>query len=323
MRPKPVNRRQVSVLQRLLFSFLLVIGLVIVMSGVGLWFTFSAETAIAAIQQSSSLTESVNRLQTSWRNVVESVDRLLLTRSLGELETELTENLNDFSQQLESFSTQPLGMSPEAIATNQGTFQNLQHIQVQLNQAVDEFISVAHEGRWGRALTIRQTSLASAQRELEKKLEELNLSLQAEVASSLAAANRARDLTRISWAIVTILAIGLAVTSAVWAGRGIVRPINQLISRVNRITQGDLSPVAALSQTDEIGDLSRAFSMMTDWLRESHANLENRVAERTSQLERRTLQVQVASEVARDITRSRELNLGAVGICYLIWAQGH
>jgi nitrate/nitrite-specific signal transduction histidine kinase len=90
--------------------------------------------------------------------------------------------------------------------------------------------------------------------------------------------------------------------------RSITRPMKKLIAQVSRVTQKDFSPVPSLSQRDEIGDLSRAFSLMTDWLRESYETLEERVVERTSELERRTVQVQVAAEIARDATAVRDLS---------------
>jgi GAF domain-containing protein len=47
---------------------------------------------------------------------------------------------------------------------------------------------------------------------------------------------------------------------------------------------------------------------MTEWLRDSYLSLEDRVAERTQDLERQNIQIQVAAEIARDVTTSRDLN---------------
>ena len=57
---------------------------------------------------------------------------------------------------------------------------------------------------------------------------------------------------------------------------------------------------------DELGLLAQTFNQMTAELRELVSGLENRVAERTRQLERRALQFQVTSEVARAAAAIRD-----------------
>jgi GAF domain-containing protein len=57
---------------------------------------------------------------------------------------------------------------------------------------------------------------------------------------------------------------------------------------------------------DEIGMLARTFNSMTSQLRELIANLEHRVSDRTRDIERRAMQLQVAAEVSRETSAIEE-----------------
>jgi GAF domain-containing protein/HAMP domain-containing protein len=94
-----------------------------------------------------------------------------------------------------------------------------------------------------------------------------------------------------------------------WLGRrSIVKPLQLLIDDVNRITSGDFSPVTPMSRSDEIGDLSRSVALMTAWLNDSYGAMETRVNERTIELQRRTVQLQVAAQIARDVAATSNLD---------------
>jgi GAF domain-containing protein/HAMP domain-containing protein len=110
-----------------------------------------------------------------------------------------------------------------------------------------------------------------------------------------------------------ILLVGVVVMSLLtWSTiRQAVHPIRDLTQVAVAISSGDLTRQAAAhpgppGSQDELGLLAQAFNQMTAELRELVGGLENRVAERTRQLERRALQFQVTSEVARDAAAIRD-----------------
>jgi GAF domain-containing protein/HAMP domain-containing protein len=86
-----------------------------------------------------------------------------------------------------------------------------------------------------------------------------------------------------------------------------IQPIEDLTKTASGIATGDLTRVATVQSEDEIGALARAFNSMTTQLRESITNLERRVAERTRDMERRAIQLQVAAEVANQAAGIRDL----------------
>ncbi len=117
----------------------------------------------------------------------------------------------------------------------------------------------------------------------------------AEVLSAL------RQFRRVSW---TALAVGVTVVLALaWLTvRQAFQPIGALTDTATAITAGDLTRVAPVEGEDEIGVLARAFNSMTEQLRGLISGLEQRVAERTADLEHRAVQLQTAAEVATRAT---------------------
>jgi anti-anti-sigma regulatory factor/HAMP domain-containing protein len=110
------------------------------------------------------------------------------------------------------------------------------------------------------------------------------------------------------------LSIGLAALAAVVAAliglfvaTRVAQPITMLAQVARRITAGALDQQVAVTQRDEIGLLATAFNQMTDRLRQTLAGLEQRVAERTSDLERANAEAQQALADLRESLRERDL----------------
>lgn len=112
------------------------------------------------------------------------------------------------------------------------------------------------------------------------------------------------------------LAVAL-VTSAIAAAvtRRVTRPIVQLTETAAWMARGDLDQKVAVTRKDEIGVLAQAFNRMAAELRVLYGDLEEKVAERTRQLEKaneRTqyylMQLVTSAEVARVVSSIRDLD---------------
>ncbi len=116
-----------------------------------------------------------------------------------------------------------------------------------------------------------------------------------------------RNFQRLSLAV---LAFGaLTLLSLTWSTiRQALQPVRSLTETVAAITAGDLTRVAPVYGQDELSLLARSFNAMTAQLRELIGNLEARVSERTQDLERRALQLQVTAEVAREAAAIHDPN---------------
>jgi len=93
-----------------------------------------------------------------------------------------------------------------------------------------------------------------------------------------------------------VLALGLALAIGVIAVRRMVAPIGALQRGAQRFGAGDLAHRIEVASGDELQDLAAQFNAMGDRLRETYAGLEQRVAERTAELNTRNAEVSEALE---------------------------
>lgn len=106
------------------------------------------------------------------------------------------------------------------------------------------------------------------------------------------------NLQIITWIVITISALLLGALMSL-AIRQAIAPVNSLTETATAIAAGDLSRVAPVESEDEFGILARNFNHMTEQLLELIGGLEQRVAERTKDLENRSKQLEAAAEVGR------------------------
>ncbi len=99
-----------------------------------------------------------------------------------------------------------------------------------------------------------------------------------------------------------LLAILLAVGAALFITRTISAPLTNLAQIATQIAAGDLTQTAPVGREDEIGTLARAFNSMTAQLRGLIAGLEQRVAERTQELARRSTYLEASADVGRAVS---------------------
>lgn len=104
-----------------------------------------------------------------------------------------------------------------------------------------------------------------------------------------------------------LLAAALLVSRAI--GNALARPLAQLTETAAHLAEGDLNAEALVLSNDEFGLLGNAFNVMAMRLRETIGSLEERVAERTAELEQASAlsekqagELKTVSEVARAIS---------------------
>jgi signal transduction histidine kinase/putative methionine-R-sulfoxide reductase with GAF domain/ActR/RegA family two-component response regulator/HAMP domain-containing protein len=96
--------------------------------------------------------------------------------------------------------------------------------------------------------------------------------------------------------------VGLLVLALILASlvqRSITRPVTELREGAEAFRLGDIDITIPVVGTDDLSLLARAFNQMAAQLRDLISSLEQRVAERTAELERRALQLTTAAEVSR------------------------
>jgi len=298
-------KRGFSIQQQLTLAFTAMALLVLIASGIGYWFTIQIETTISTTSKDISNTTEVRQLRENWLIIFALVDNLIITHQTTQIEPQLTTQNETYKNQIKAIQEKALGNGPQMIAQNRKLQNELNVLSNEVISVVNEIILQANKRRWGQALSIRQNQLEPFRSSLDNTLNQLISNIQDDASASLIKSARLQNRARTYW-IITIVMVFVEGSLLIYLMlRSITEPIRQLTANIQRVTQGDFSPVTPFEQQNEIGELSRAFSLLTNWLRESYETLEQRVATRTRDLERRSLQVQVASEVAREATLIR------------------
>ena len=90
--------------------------------------------------------------------------------------------------------------------------------------------------------------------------------------------------------------------------RSISGPITDLVVRANRLAKGDMSASLTVDRQDEIGQLEETFNTVASELQILIQTLEQKVTDRTEDLQKQASRLRVAAEVARDATTARSLD---------------
>jgi GAF domain-containing protein/HAMP domain-containing protein len=134
----------------------------------------------------------------------------------------------------------------------------------------------------------------------------LQLAIVAEAPLSFVVNNSIRALAGSS--LLALLVVAIAIAAVAISARTIADPIKILAETTESFAAGKLSVRAMVDREDEIGALAKSYNQMATQLQEVIGKLEQRVADRTKDLESQTLRLRVAAEIARDAASARDLN---------------
>jgi len=104
---------------------------------------------------------------------------------------------------------------------------------------------------------------------------------------------------------------------------GLVRPIRSLTGSLRAFSEGNLGARSGVDSRDEIGELGRTFNRMAEALEEYGRSLENKVEERTRELQERNARIRESIEYAKTLQEAilpdREEREAALGEHVLLW----
>jgi|GEM_PF-3133718 len=276
----------ISLRQRIAFGFFLIVVVVFLTVAVGIWSTLSLQGVINILNANVDQIEAIAEMEESWQDVASTVDNMLLFKQSAALvRPRLDRQVELFQTQLTTLNTMTLGQRADMTAENQQIAAELQQKGQELVDSIHTIGELTVQGRWASAQIYRQNQMSTEQYQFDRIVDRLRANIRAEVEFSVEQTRGRQNTTQILWAMAAIFAVGVAVTSAVLVDRSITRPVYQLIEQVERVTHRNFSPITPMPQQDEIGALSRAVALMTDWLRESYSTLEDQVSARTERLE--------------------------------------
>ncbi|MBN2556029.1 MAG: GAF domain-containing protein [Anaerolineales bacterium] len=249
-----------------------------------------AQAAFEIEQSSSMLTENINRL--------------VAVEDASAFEQEVNTALEELRPRSDELAV----LASEASETDP-----VYGLLTQVSESIKSVIGVAETmvrqasaEQWP-AVEIRLGILLRDQEELTADttaLVSLTESTQAEASINLASAQRA------ALVYPSLMAVAAIVIGIIFNWRIAVNfsgEIEAITESVSRLAGGDLEARVESSRADEFGQLGNAFNSMATVIQTTRGELEDRVLERTQELERRALQLRVASEIARDASAIHDL----------------
>jgi rsbT co-antagonist protein RsbR len=124
-----------------------------------------------------------------------------------------------------------------------------------------------------------------------------------DLTEALEANRRSRDIS----IAVGVLASLIAGLLGLFLATRISSPIRDMTRSATRISLGDLDQRVVVRQSDEIGVLAHGFNLMTDQLRQTLGTLEQRIAERTADLEQALSEREQTLSALRESIEARDL----------------
>ncbi|RLC64326.1 MAG: hypothetical protein DRI80_01675 [Chloroflexota bacterium] len=302
MRTPDKRTRGWSIGRKLTVASILMILLTLLAGGVGLWQVLTVGQAISdALEKEQQRAWSLELLAAGHR-LVAALDHMLLTEDPTLMSTDVPVSLGTLMFYMET-------MQESRGETEAGAlFEEIQVTYSRLRQAVKEVDVLARQKRWTEVRVTLEQKVRPANRRMNLLLRRLVRQADRDVEVT---AMRAQMVIRQA----TLLMVTLAVlTTAVALGwrqfvfRGMSLSIAELRRGVARISSGDLEYTLDVRTGDEIEELGDEFNRMAGRLADLIGSLERRVAERTADLERRSVQLEAAAQVAREAAAIRDMD---------------
>jgi len=126
--------------------------------------------------------------------------------------------------------------------------------------------------------------------------------------------NEVQSSLRFVVAILITLFVGALIVS-LWVGRVITRPMNRLTKTVEQIASGNISARVEVETQDETGVLAKSFNIMVERLNDTLLGLEERISERTKEIEKisqsnayRASQFESIAQISRIISSTQSFD---------------
>lgn len=275
-------RLNLSVGQRIGVTLILMVLLVLLSGGLGLYFAQTSRQAVTQTQLNMIQLESVAGVEREWAGAALSIDSLLLSREASpERIEDVQVELRAFNGELNNLEAAVAARGGSATGENELIVSRLRSWSQRLNDTTNEILALTSQGEWEEATTLRQNELATAQHRFDQNLAGLSYTTERDVRNALSEAETVQSVTQRSWIVLVIVALAAAFLLGSAITSSVLRPVEELTESVGKLAGGELDERVDLARSDELGELAAGFNTMADRLQRYYAELEERVAERT------------------------------------------
>jgi signal transduction histidine kinase/ActR/RegA family two-component response regulator/HAMP domain-containing protein len=290
-RSRPTRRWRI--VHKLTVASVLMILLTLLAGGVGLWQVLTIDQVIGDARQKEQQLAWSLELLASGHRLVAALERMLVMQDPRLASTDVPISLGTLSFYMETL---------QEAGSEVGASDLLGEMQVaysELRQAVEEVDMLARQELWTEVGVALEQGVRPANERMGILIGRLVRQTDRDVK---AMATRTQVVVRqaaLLLAVVVVLTTAIALGWRQFVFRGLSLSISELRQGVARISSGDLKHKLDVRTGDEIEELGDEFNKMADALADVIGSLEQRVAERTSELERRAMQFRTAAEVSR------------------------
>jgi GAF domain-containing protein/HAMP domain-containing protein len=289
----------------------LMILLTLVAGGVGLWQVLVIGQAIEdALEKEQQLVWSLELLA-SGSSLVADLEEMVLTEDALLASTEVAASLGTLTFYMESLQETLPG---EAL----GVLGEMEAAHGELRRAVDEVDLLARQERWMEADAVLEQRIRPTNEGMELLIRQFVQQADQDVGSTALGVRMAVQRGVLLLGIVAVLTTAIAFGWRQFVFRGLGQSITELRQGVVRISRGDLYHRLEIRTGDEIEELGDEFNWMADELADLVGSLEKRVVERTRDYEHRSVQLEAASQVAREAAAIRDVNRLLEEVVHLI-----
>jgi len=293
--------RKWSIAHKLTAASILVILLTLLAGGVGLWQVYTIGRAIGDVLETGQQRARSLKLLATGHRLVAALDHMILTQDPLLASTELPVSLG-----ILSFYMETLQESSGEIETS-ALLEEMQVTYDELLQAVSEVNVLVRQELWTEASTTLEQEVRPANKYMGLLIRRLVRQTDRDMQATASHAQVVVRQATLLLATLAVLTTAIALGWRQFVFQGMSLSITELRRGVARISDGDLEHKLDIRTGDEIEELGDEFNKMADEMAGLIGSLEQHVAERTRDLERRSVQLETAAHVAREATAIRDV----------------
>jgi signal transduction histidine kinase/HAMP domain-containing protein len=276
--------RRFKIGTRLNASFFIIVLLMFLGGAVALWQFNKIDAHVQRLQRIDQEAIAVSRVHNSVLTLKDELQRLVEVQDTGRFADEALALREDFIGDVDQ-AIHTVGLAPMQDQDRARLLSELRAIRASLSAQVDSMIELARGDSWlAVQLRLGEQVLKTSQR-TQNLVQEINTRVSQEQALAQENVEQVRwqaSALVLATGLLTLLAaggLGLAVT------RSIAHPLSHLDSGAQALAQGRFDHHILVSGGDELAHLSRVFNAAAAQLADLYASLEQKVSERTQQLE--------------------------------------
>ncbi|MBN2362792.1 response regulator [candidate division WOR-3 bacterium] len=269
-----------SIRQRTVAGFSIIVIFVVLSCVLGFAYTISVERVVDNVIQNSARHETLIRVDQKWLEISTEVDNVLLTRQSVLIEGRLKLAMENLLSEIQLMRNSFLFSKNESAKNYLTTIDEITELSVKLDDAIDRVSKDIEQGKWASAQYLRHNDLASLQRRFDFKMNRLHSNLHSEIEASMNNAVQTMKTMRIFWVITALMALFVGIMGDFVTSRSIVSPISKLVDASKAIEGGDFSFRVKMSRGNEFDILAKAFNDMTTRFQDLIHTLEQEIAEK-------------------------------------------